>query len=435
MMSLNVIIRIIPFFLLGIIVLNFSMLTAWADFKHSEWPFSKNVSLPKAFDGMSYVVVFLDEDVYKDSLPDFSDIRVVDMADFKEVPYKMEIRRGTKIKKSFDVTLHDYHEISGQYTEFIADVGETSILHNELVIETYATNFRYDVFTEGSHDKKEWVPLGRDSIFDVTILDKDFKAQNTIVRYPPNTYRYIKSRVVSGDATVLKVVGLKLQYFEESLPEKRSLVPLIQSHLDDKENKVSEFVLDLKISGFPTNEIMFRVQDDNFYRKVQIEGSDDKRNWVEVNDSGFIYSYGDGDLQRKKSSIFFPETRNRYLRITILNEDDLPLIYGDMTLFAFEHQVVFEADAKVKYSIFYGNKSAIRPVYDLERTFGSMSVQTLPQANLGEQVDNLDYQPTIPVTERFQWFLPMCVGVAALIVALLVVKTYRKINKSAVSEK
>ena len=55
MMSLNVIIRIIPFFLLGIIVLNFSMLTAWADFKHSEWPFSKNVSLPKAFDGMSYV--------------------------------------------------------------------------------------------------------------------------------------------------------------------------------------------------------------------------------------------------------------------------------------------------------------------------------------------------------------------------------------------
>ena len=64
-----------------------------------------------------------------------------------------------------------------------------------------------------------------------------------------------------------------------------------------------------------------------------------------------------------------------------------------------------------------------------------MSVQTLPQANLGEQVDNLDYQPTIPVTERFQWFLPMFVGVAALIVALLVVKTYRKINKSAVSEK
>ena len=47
MMSLNVIIRIIPFFLLGIIVLNFSMLTAWADFKHSEWPFSKNVLLPK----------------------------------------------------------------------------------------------------------------------------------------------------------------------------------------------------------------------------------------------------------------------------------------------------------------------------------------------------------------------------------------------------
>ena len=87
MMSLNVIIRIIPFFLLGIIVLNFSMLTAWADFKHSEWPFSKNVLLPKAFDGMSYVVVSLDEDVYKDSLPDFSDIRVVDMADFKEVPY------------------------------------------------------------------------------------------------------------------------------------------------------------------------------------------------------------------------------------------------------------------------------------------------------------------------------------------------------------
>ena len=118
-----------------------------------------------------------------------------------------------------------------------------------------------------------------------------------------------------------------------------------------------------------------------------------------------------------------------------MNEDDLPLIYGDMTLFAFERQVVFEADAKVKYSIFYGNKSAIRPVYDLERTFGSMSVETLPQGNLGEQVDNLDYQPNIPVTERFQWFLPMCVGVAALIVALLVVKTYRKINKSAVSEK
>jgi hypothetical protein len=274
------------------------------------------------------------------------------------------------------------------------------------------------------------VLLGQDSIFDVTILEKDFKAQNTIVRYPANTYRYIKIKVISGDAPTFKVVGLQSQYFEEFLPRKRVLLPLVISQLDDKENKLSEFVLDLEFSGFPANEILFRVQEDNFYREVEIEGSDDKTNWVSINDSGLIYSYGIGDLQRKKSAVFFPETRKRYLRITVLNEDDSPLTYGDMTLLSFEHQVIFEANAKSKYSMFYGNKVSRRPVYDIERTFGLMNEKTFPEASLGEQVANLDYQPTIPVTERFPWLLPMCIGVAALMVALLVAKTYRRVNKT-----
>ena len=58
-----------------------------------------------------------------------------------------------------------------------------------------------------------------------------------------------------------------------------------------------------------------------------------------------------------------------------------------------------------------------------------MDEEDIPEANLGEEMGNIDFAPTIPVTERFPWLLPVSVGIAALLIALLVVKTYRKVNK------
>jgi len=422
--------RIVSYSLFGIIILNLSVLTLWADFEHREWPFHKNIELPSSFDGTSYIKVSLDENVFERSLPDFSDIRIVDMTNRKELPYKLQIEQGERVKKSYEVTRQDYQEILGQYTEFVADLGKDGILHNELEIQTYSTNFQYDVLTEASNDKKEWMVLSQDSIFDLTIVDKKFKAQNTTVKFPANTYRYIKAKVITGDAPLFKVTGLQSHYFQESLPRKRPLMPLVDRRIEDKENKTSELVLDLGFSGFPVNEIIFRIQEDNFYRKVKIESSDDKNNWIIVNDSGSIYSYRNGELRRKTLSILFPEIKSRYLRITIFNEDDSPLSYSEITLLAFEHQVIFEANSKSDYSIYYGNKVARKPIYDLERTFEFMNEEDIPEANLGEEMGNIDYAPTIPVTERFPWLLPVSVGISALLIALLVVKTYRKVNKS-----
>ena len=422
--------RFVPYFLLGIIILNFSVLKVWADFEHREWPFHKDIELPHSFEGTSYIKVPLDENVFERSLPDFSDVRIVELSNQKELPYKLQIERGETVKKFNEVTLQDYHEIRGQHTEFVADLGEGAILHNELEIQTYSTNFQYDVLIEASNDKREWILLSQDSVFDLTIVDKDFKAQDTILKYPANTYRFIKVKVISGAGPLLKVTGLKSHYFQELLPRKRALMPLVDSRIENKENKASELVLDLGFSGFPAHEIIFRVKEENFYRKVKIEGSDDKRDWVIINNSGSMYSYHNGELQRKSLSVLFSKANNRYLRITVMNEDDSPLSYGEITLLSFEHQVIFEANSKSEYSIYYGNKSARKPIYDLERTFEFMAGEDLPEANLGEERGNLDYAPTIPVTERFPWLLPTCVGIAALVIALMVAKTYRKINKS-----
>jgi hypothetical protein len=93
-------------------------------------------------------------------------------------------------------------------------------------------------------------------------------------------------------------------------------------------------------------------------------------------------------------------------------------------------RLVFAADPQQSYRLYYGNAKAQRPSYDIERVFPYLVTEKLPEARLGPQVNSPHFEEAKPpVSERYPWLFPTVIAVAAIIVALLLMRIFRQIRK------
>ena len=144
-----------------------------------------------------------------------------------------------------------------------------------------------------------------------------------------------------------------------------------------------------------------------------------------------IYSFDTPKFVGKSLVITYPETTYRYLRLVIHDEDSPPLTVQEVKVWGLWRRLVFVADPQQSYKLYYGNKEAQRPSYDIERVFPYLVTEKLPEAEVGSQTTNpyfVEKKP--PVSERFPWLFPAAVAVAAVIVAILLFGIFRQVRKA-----
>ena len=407
---------------------------AAADFALAEWQYYKPLALPPELTAGQLAAATLDREVFQqaaaagrpDLLP-LRDLRVI-RDDGTEVPYQLRIADGRAERETAPAQIRDLGHLPGQYTSFIADLGAGGIRHNEVEIFTDSTTFGRKTMVEARRDDAApWVILQEGAeIFAFAVAERDFAARHTRIRYPESTARYLRVRIINGSAEPLNITGAAVSLTRERAEQEMDYRPAVVRRGEDASSRATVVTLDLGGPGIPSGRLSFHTPAANFHRDARIAGSADGNRWEELN-AAAVYRYSTPNFSDSNREISYPESRYRYYRLTVENNDDPPLPLTDITLHGLARRVIFPAEPGVSYALYYGNPAARQPAYELERLAAWRETEDLPAAMLGAQQANPSFTGhRLPLTERYPWLITAAVAAAALVLAALLYGVIRQ---------
>ena len=397
---------------------------ALADFSPSEWRFVKPITLPAELRGPGLVEVVLDGEVFSRAAGGLTDLRIIAEND-DEVPYQLVVARGERERVSVPATIRDQGYVRGEYTTFTAEVSSDGALHNEIDIATPSENFQRAVTVEASGDGVEWTAIAEQEIFGFEVRGRGVVARDTRVGYPESTARYLRVRIADGPEGAVEASGAAV-FFTKEVPAREVEWPVSISNVgDETDGRATRVLVDLGAGGLPSHRLEIGVSDVNFYREVDLQSSADGTEWSALGPRSAIFAYDTPKFVGSNLSISFPEITSRFIGITIYHEDNPPFDIESVGVHGIQRTLVFSADPDRSYGLYYGNTEARSPSYDIGRVLPYLETDSLPEARLGEQAANprfaAELPPPEPLSERLPWLLPSVVGLAAVVVAALLV--------------
>ncbi len=410
---------------------------AWADAPDGQWQFFKTIILPGDLPDSQLVEVELDPEVYAHAQPGLGDVRLTatDTDGEREIPYKLLIEAGDQRRAAVPVKMQDLGHIPNDHTSFVLRVQSEGDLHSEVEIQTSSANFQRRVAVSASDDGEDWRILEENgTIFNVTIPERGFSASDTSVPYPSSSARFLRVQIFDGDQEPLVVQGAVVLFAETLEPHRHHLPLNIVERTEDAERKQTILVLQASHAGFPVDSIRVDIPHRNFYREVALEGSYDSIYWIPLQSREILYDFDTPRFVGDDRELRFGESRYRYYRVTIFNEDNPPLPVEKPMASGFARKVVFTAGAGETHRLYYGNLAASTPSYELEKLFPYLVTENLPVARLGSPEVNPAFgipeppSEVVPFTERYPWLLPGVVAAAALLVGLFLASLIRQVR-------
>ena len=362
-----------------------------ADFRRSDWQFSKGIEAGTA-QANDYIRVSLDGQTFHRSLRSLADLRIVDDKG-SEVPYALYEEREKTTEEQFRPKVFDQAVLPGKYSTLTLDL-EREIANNTLTLKIKSQNFKRRAEIAGSQDGKQWFVLKNDAyIFD---FSGEQKVQVTTVKYPEHRYRYLRVRVWNEKESPLEIEGASLSLVTTTTPRRIVHPSTLLSRAEDSKLKASVAVLDLSYEKLPSDFLTIETPEQNFSRRAEILGSNDQKTWQSLLQSD-LYRFRTAKYSVEKKTLHFPEARHRYLKVIVYNQDDPPLKLEAFEVQGIEKDLIFQFQPDRQNSLYYGSPNAQAPKYDIERVKSYLSLDSLPRARLGGESENRDYRPSSPM--------------------------------------
>lgn len=365
-------------------------LMGFADFRKTDWQFSKQIELPPQ---AGYVRVTLDGEVYHRSQRSLADVRLVDDQE-QEVPYTVFAERDTTTEELYQPKIFNKALLPGAYSTLTLDL-EREVSNNTLNLKTKSRNFKRRVEVAGSHNGKQWFVLKDDAyIFDFT---GEQKVQLTTIKYPENQYRYLQVKVWNGNEPPLAIDGASLSLVKTTAA--RRVVRASRQHSRDQDSKLKAtvYILDLKYQNLPADFLTVETPEENFFRFLEIQGSNDAKDW-EPCERGDLYRFRTEKYSVEKKTLRVQEVRYRYLKLLVYNHDDPPLKLTAFEVQGVEQDLILQVQSGRQYFLYYGNPRVQAPRYDIERLKSYLSTESLSRVRLSGESANSAYR--IPRVER-----------------------------------
>jgi hypothetical protein len=379
------------------IITIFSLLvgtTAYARTDFVQWKYVKDVVLTQQSVG-GYVKANLDKEISFSAKSDLSDLRIVSRSG-EEIPYQLVTLSEHVRNDAIQSVIHDLSTHNGS-TMFIVDLGEAGLLHDHLAITTDSRNFKHkvSVFAADSAlpvgDAKWRLLTDKGYIYNFYDPTSGFNSGSGEVYYPQNTSRYLRVVISGGDGDLVTVSSVRIFRLLHTASEENQL------HVDagvklNTERKTTEISVDLGGVGIPTHRIVLTTQDKrNFSRQAIVESSIDGVRWIQVG-GGYVFSLDTPLFTGSQLELPFTETKDRYLRVIVMNQDDAPVVWGSaVRIDSTVRGVVFATQPGDSYKLYYGNATATLPTYDLSRYFQYIESTGLVSAQLSPAIQNPDY--------------------------------------------
>lgn len=200
----------------------------------------------------------------------------------------------------------------------------------------------------------------------------------------------------------------------------------------DADAKATIVDLDAGAEGLPLERIVLDVETPEFVRRVDVSASSFKNAWPPVT-YAYVYRVQDPEAPQDTTALSFTAPlRKRWLRLTIRDGDDAPLVVRGATGHFTRRELILRAAAPGPHRLYVGDKAGTPPYYDLGDILARRSVdQPLGEATLGPLEPNPDQgeaqiPAALPFTEQHRGVIGVGLGVVLLGLAAWAVMLVRR---------
>ncbi len=435
----------------AMVILLVGMVSSVFAFDAVEWKYRADVSIEDSTG--DYCGLILTPDIYNAARLDLGDIRLVD-SHGEQVPYVLARPKDTTESFKYKPVIIN-RSTNAQNAAMVTLDFEKKVIKNSIEVATSGNNFRRAVRVEGSNDNIKFFTLVEQAY--VFAINHDTRFEQ--VELPANDYRYLRITVEpmatekqSPDIDEIKAFKVEKKFAE------RQLVGMVHvEHSEDEKSNSSIYVYDLGYRRLPISEIELDVANDAFYRyvtlegrdaatqKVRIDSEDNRQRFREVEvgwgriTGGTIFRYTEASGQERERVVLrIPPSRRcyRYLRITIKNYDDKPLMIKSVSAKMVAHEVVFSAGDNGVFALYVGSESASSPRYDLVQRLSDPLQVEARVAKLSAITDNPLFgqakQKPVPWTEKHKVLILIIMVGVALVLAGFILKSFKSIRSEQV---
>jgi hypothetical protein len=416
----------------------------------AQWEYKAQVTIEDTRTG--YCKLMLTPDIYNAAKSDLGDIRLIGPSG-EQVPYILTRPKDITEKVKYRPLLINRSTNETGAALVTLDLRK-KVMKNSVDVETAGNSFRRAVKVEGSNDNVKFFTLVAQAY--VFAIGDEENSRFSKVDLPVNDYRYLRITVepMAGEekSPIIKQAGaFKI---EKSLAQ-RQLTRMSQAeHTEDEKNTTSIYTYDLSYRNLPITEVELDVADNSFYRyvtlhgrdqavrKVKLDSEDNRQRFREVEVgwqrivSDTIYRYTDADGKKRENLLLRTQGNRhayRYLKITVKNYDDNPIVINSVSAKMLPHRIVFPVEADhAAPTLYVGAESASRPRYDLARTLKHPLSVEAAVGNLSSIVDNPLFGQTkaekLAWTEKHKILLLVVLVMLVLVMGAFILTSFKSIR-------
>ena len=319
------------------------------------WHDARTIVVPPSVSRPGYVRLVLPQEIDGGPESAYADVRVVD-ADGREVPYALDI--DPKASPDVEAQLSDVGFAPGQFTQAIADAGDSGALRSAIAIGTTQPTFFEHVQIATSDDRRTWTVVVRSAlIYRVEFTDRG----SSQVTYGPSRARWVRIRILNGSKQ-FPIAGASFP----AVVVPPQLVTLTNTQTTRQSGSNTVVTFDFGTPNTNLGAVAFEATTPQYSRDVLFERpADGESDWEQVSTAQISTYRSQRRAETATSAISTGEQHLRALRVTIKNGNDDPLDGLHVTPLGYSHHIVFQATPGARYRLIWSNADAGAPVYDL----------------------------------------------------------------------
>ncbi len=391
-----------------IVIFVFSTTLLFCDLVAKYWEFSKQILI--ADYSKKAVAIPLDMQVYDSARNDLGDLRVRDSKGV-ECPYAVIAHNAMNIEQKLPLSVVS-KQITGAESVVTVELKEPLKPFNALKVIPAGNNFARKITVEGSNDNKNWEVIRKGIViysfaFQMTHHYFEqythevyegygfgtYSEENLSMQVPEAVFKFVRV-IVPHDQDKEPVELKTLEIFKTvqvASREDLSSAPVIKTQTNVGSKSI-ESIADFGFKNIPLSRLDVAVDGSNFFRRVEIEGSNDMKKWNKLA-SDVIFSISVDDQIEQKTMIKLNNAGLRYVKITVFNGDNKPIKLASVTGYFLKKYVVMIPEKDVQYKLLYGNPGANAVSYDLGEMIKGKAVDSFGIGSLAVQVRDDKYVP------------------------------------------
>jgi len=379
----------------------------------------KKIIMPE--NSLEYRYFFLDNEVYARANKGLSDIRIIDTAG-NAVPYYIQNTYSIEIKEekifntkktaseqksslSFHYSkyaIHKQYQEHNMVEDFQILSEQSNLSINQLVFTSKNSEFSKQVFIYGRYKKSSWNYITSDTIFIF-----DFYSNLTINLSKDCDYHCYRVVIINNKEGVTFSSLTVINSSKNAMISQYSKVTTLDRKEVQTNKKSILFVQNPDRLKLKTLQI---TAEGNYKRYYKVYAGDSETNQFFKN-NGVIFTFNLTYTSTSNTSIEFDETviQNKILKIVIENNDDRPLVIKKIDGLYIIDKIVFKAAQNNKYKLYFSDKKADSPRYDIEEFKEKIEQEKMTECTLDKaecnSPDEEDPHPDFKIVFNIAVFL------------------------------